>query len=110
MEPRKSKVGHVKEHGGSYLKLAAAIGALATAVNGYVELQRNQEALLETMSTQLNALTAKVSYLEGRLERNVGPSRPQRKDEAYRKVPSSFEELRKAVKARREGRDVDGRP
>lgn len=101
MEPRKkSKASsHVKEHGGSYLKLAAAIGALATAVNGYVELQRNQEALLQAMSTKLNALTAKVAYLEGRLERRAGPVKLQTREEVYRKMPRSFEELRKSMKA-----------
>lgn len=95
---------YVKGHGGSYLKIAAAIGALATAVNGYVELQQNQEALLQTMATKLNALTTKVAYLEGRLERRAGPAKPLTRDKVYRKVPRSFEELRKDLKGQQEGK------
>jgi len=80
------------------------VGALATAINGYVDLQKNQEALLQTIAVRINSLTAKVSYLEGQLGRRVGPPRPITDDGAYRKVPKNFKELRKSLQGPQEGK------
>lgn len=107
---------HVRERGPGYLKLAAAVGALTAAINGYVEIQRNQEILLQTLAARINHLTAKVAYLEGRMEgwpRKVAPTareteRPtegavrRKKLDEYQKLPSTFKELRRAFKAQRQ--------
>ena len=49
-------------------KLAAALGVLTVALNGYYHLLERQEDMLFVMSTKLNALSEKVAYLEGRME------------------------------------------
>jgi hypothetical protein len=99
---------HVRAYGGNYLKLAAAIGALATAVNGYVDLQKNQEVLLQTLATRLNSLSAKVAYLEGRIGVDTPGEAPGRllrtleSEGGYPKVPSTIKELRRAAEAHQE--------
>jgi hypothetical protein len=92
--------------GGRYLKLAAAIGALAAAINGYVELQGNQEALLTVLADRINLLSEKVSYIEGRLDikhdkfHGVLPKSSESSEEAarpYRAVPGNFEDLKRSI-------------
>lgn len=104
---------HVRERGPGYLKLAAALGALTAAINGYVEIQRNQEVMLQTLATRINQLTAKVAYLEGHTgsryrkvapaasEDKRAPERRKRLDE-YRKLPTNFKELRRAFQAQQQ--------
>ena len=52
----------------NFAKLAMAIGALATAITGYVEVRRNQDNLLQAVSDKVNAMALKMAYLEGRID------------------------------------------
>jgi len=50
------------------LKLAAAITALAAAINGYVQIRKDQNNMLEVISDKVDAIVLKVAYLEGRVD------------------------------------------
>ena len=49
-------------------KLVAVVASLTTAVSGYSKLLERQANMLFVLSTKLNVLSAKVAYLEGRLD------------------------------------------
>lgn len=68
-------------------KLAAAIGVLTVALNGYYHLLERQADMLFVMSTKLNALSEKVAYLEGRMEARVVGARAQPPPAAARPKP-----------------------
>lgn len=52
----------------NFAKLAVAIGALSAAINGYIQVRKDQNNLLEVMSDKVDAIVLKVAYLEGRME------------------------------------------
>jgi len=67
-QPSDRPAGKTKVRIVNFTKLAIAIGALAAAVNGYVQVRKDQNNFLETVSDKLNAITMKVAYLEGRVD------------------------------------------
>lgn len=67
----------------SLLKIAAAISALAAAINGYVQIRQDQNNMLQVISDKVEAIVLKVAYLEGRVD---GLSPKEARKEAERRV------------------------
>jgi len=66
---------HAKRHGLGYAKLAAAIGALVVAINGYTALQKTNtnlakenRVLFNAVAKKVNSMSEELAYLRGRVE------------------------------------------
>lgn len=57
---------HAKKHGVNYVKLIGAITALTAAVNGYLDLAKQNELMLQALGSKLNGISLKVAFLEGK--------------------------------------------
>jgi len=88
----KKRPGHLRRQAPNYAKLAAAVGTLTAAVNGYVSLQKQNELVLEALGSKLNALSQRVAHMEGYL---TATSRMGR----AREVEAHTEEAHEAVPA-----------
>jgi len=60
--------GKLKKHTINGAKLIAAIGTLTAAVNGYLDLEKKNELVLQALASKINALSQEVAYLKGRLD------------------------------------------
>lgn len=50
------------------VKLIMAITALVTAINGYLELEKQNALVLQALGSKVNELAKEVSYLHGRVD------------------------------------------
>lgn len=69
----------VKQHAVNGGKLIAAIGALTAAILGYNRVLDKLDVVVQINAMKLNALTAEVAYLRGRIdagEHGVGATTP----------------------------------
>ena len=48
-------------------KIVLAISALTAAVKGYYDLQQQNQLILESVGSKVNALSEKVAFIEGRM-------------------------------------------
>jgi hypothetical protein len=59
---------HVRRNRAGYAKLVGAITALTTAITGYLELERNNRIVYQTLAAKVNLMAEELSHLKGQNE------------------------------------------
>lgn len=59
---------HMRNHRAGYVKLVGALTALATAVTGYLELEKSDKLVYKALTTKVNLMAEELASLKGQNE------------------------------------------